>query len=514
MILKDARTSRVLGLLVYMRAWVAVEGLAGGICAGCRNSTQSVLIASHMHSLAQENQSRSDSSAKSIHIFNALEAVAARLHPPTFKPAAVVGARRSQVGLKALALANRRPMIRLGKPKRTSRSIPQILVLEGGNRSQERLINAESKQASGRTQPGVPGKALLDVQRPLGLNDLEEVLNETMTWLTTFSQGRNGSDELTYGDSILKVGRQTQLLSREAEAALSESVQKELGWSARREHMAEELGRSVDDKEFATRLGLRGGAVEYRRELARMRKDKEFFILSNLGLVGWIAIKYQKQGLDFDDLIQEGILGLIKAIEKFDPSRGYKFSTMAVPWIRSFISRAIENKKSTIRVPSYMIALIRKMRREELLLLQENGHRPTREDLAERMNISTGRLESIQRAASTYAISLDAPTLTRKGTLELASRIADRKDRPDVIAEQAEAQRMLDEVIDTSLTEEESLLLRMRYGLIDGGARRIVDIAEQLNMPARKVSDMLSRAKEKLRRQSDLDQLKGRGEVA
>ena len=141
-----------------------------------------------------------------------------------------------------------------------------------------------------------------------------------------------------------------RLLSPEEVNALSASVQKQLRWANARAELSERLGCAATDTQLATEeLGLQGGAPEYHRELRAMERDKQLLVASNLRLVFAIAKKYRNRGLPLQDLVQEGSLGLIRAAEKYDPSRGLRLSTMATWWIRQAITRAIADHSRTIR---------------------------------------------------------------------------------------------------------------------------------------------------------------------
>jgi len=289
--------------------------------------------------------------------------------------------------------------------------------------------------------------------------------------------------------------------SFEAEKALSQSVQKELLWLEKREEMAARLGRSVSDEEFAAELGLQGGAEEYRREMARMDADRNLFIQSNMGLVRWLANKYN-DGMEVEDLVQEGMFGLMKAVEKFNPARGLRFSTMAYYWVRQAITRATASQKRTIRLPVGMGVSIKKMKKEIAEFYVENERFATRAELAERMRVPIAKVGAIQRAASMYTSSLDVPLAGKNAPrgATVLSKVSDQRRQPIEIAEAEERLEEIDWLLAEKLTSEESLLVRMRYGLKDGVARRPKEIAKELNIPQKQIVSVLARAKRKLRR--------------
>jgi len=474
----------LLASLVCMQVLMASEGTKGGLRTKCQDSPMLVHTSADMHSLAQAIQSLSNGSLSVRGILNPSTEFA-RLRPPrAFIPAEAPNARGAHVRLRGPAHDNSHPTIRLGEQNRAGRSIPQLANLNRNSR-------------------GTVMRGPNNEQRQLGLTKLEPIISEMKSRLTTFDGIRSGSEAfaLLPGDG--------NRLTKQEEQRLSQSVQKEISWLAKREEVSTQLGRPVSDEEFASELGLHGGAMEYRREVSRMHKDKNLFISSNLGLVIWQAKKYRNQGMEIDDLIQEGIFGLTNAIHMFDPARGNKFSTMAVPWIRLFISRAVKNQKSNIRVPLEMQYSISKMRKQRAIFYQLNGRYATEEELAQNMNISMRRLTSILRAEKIRILPFDAPLSDReeKGRpFTLEAVLGDRRmQQPEDLVDAEEVQRILDGVISASLTDEESLVLRMRYGLM-AGPRKPAKIAEELNMTRREVGNALTRAKRKLRKQEELSQ--------
>lgn len=321
---------------------------------------------------------------------------------------------------------------------------------------------------------------------------------------TTLGKHNNYSQPNMQRPGVLKEKRNRGkgLGSFEAEKALSQSVQKQLLWLEKREEMAAQLGRSVSDEEFAAELGLQGGAAEYRHEMARMDADRTLFIQSNMPLVYWLAQKYN-DGMELEDLIQEGMFGLIVAVERFDPARGLRFSTMAYYWVRQAITRATASKRSAIRVPVGMGASIKKMKKEIAEFFMENQRFATPAELAERMNVSIAKVGTIQRAASMYTSSLDVPIGGERdpGGKTVLSKVSDQSPQPIDIAEAEERREAIDWLLGEKLTSAESLLVRMRYGLEDGVARGPKEIAKELNIPQKQIVSVLAKAKRKLRRE-------------
>merc|ERR1740123_1188244 len=216
------------------------------------------------------------------------------------------------------------------------------------------------------------------------------------------------SDDDAVGWYWKKLGY-VRLLEPNEVARLSDSVQRQKSWMEAREELDNDLRRPCTDQELADRLGLDGGATELRYQLAEMRAARDLLISSNLPLVVSIAKRYRNCGLPMDDLVQEGILGLIKAAEKFDPKRGNRLSTMATHWIRHAITRSIANHSRTIRLPVHMHEKVNSLRKAHATLQLDLGHRPGKEELAEHMNVTLQQLRDIESAAAMGTISTATP---------------------------------------------------------------------------------------------------------
>jgi RNA polymerase primary sigma factor len=363
-------------------------------------------------------------------------------------------------------------------------------------------------------EPGVPGEepAEGDLEAEVLAVEIEEIVEEPVevvqaaeadaqtdddfAWddeeSEALKQARKDAEMTASADSVrayLKQIGKVPLLNAEQEVELAKRIEAGL-YAAERLRAAEEAGDPIQNP--------------MRRDLEWIGRDgeraKNHLLEANLRLVVSLAKRYTGRGMAFLDLIQEGNLGLIRAVEKFDYTKGYKFSTYATWWIRQAITRAMADQARTIRIPVHMVEVINKLGRIQRELLQDLGREPTPEELAKEMDITPEKVLEIQQYAR-EPISLDQ-TIGDEGDSQLGDFI---EDSEAVVAVDAVSfsllQDQLQQVLQT-LSEREAGVVRLRFGLTDGQPRTLDEIGQVYGVTRERIRQIESKTMSKLRHPS------------
>lgn len=292
---------------------------------------------------------------------------------------------------------------------------------------------------------------------------------------------------------LQEIGR-IRLLRADEEIELARKIADLLELERIREKLMDQLAREPEDHEWAEAVDMELPKFRLRLHLGRRAKDK--MVQSNLRLVVSIAKKYMNRGLSFQDLIQEGSLGLIRAAEKFDHEKGYKFSTYATWWIRQAITRAIADQSRTIRLPVHLYETISRIKKTTKLLSQEMGRKPTEEEIATRMEMTIEKLRFIAKSAQ-LPISLETP-IGKEEDSRLGDFIESDGETPEDQVSKSLLREDLEGVLGT-LSPRERDVLRLRYGLDDGRMKTLEEIGQIFNVTRERIRQIEAKALRKLR---------------
>ncbi|AFZ45174.1 RNA polymerase, sigma 70 subunit, RpoD subfamily [Halothece sp. PCC 7418] len=346
------------------------------------------------------------------------------------------------------------------------------------------------------------------------LSPLEETDSSAMQLVEVdFSQEENSevnsSQKSKYEDTVgafFKEMARYPLLQPDEEVELAQQVKLAADFEHKRQELAEKLGSPPTKQQLAEALEM--GVKELDRKLYQGRVAKRRMIRSNLRLVVSIAKRYLNRGVPFLDLIQEGAIGLNRAAEKFDPNKGYKFSTYAYWWIRQAITRTIANDARTIRLPIHIVEKLNKLKKAQRDLKQELQRNPTEAELAQALEVSQSQLHQLLQLRR-QSLSLNHRVGKGEDT-ELLELLEDHEMRlPEDQMNEAMMNQEISDVLSDVLTEREKDVISMRYGLNASQPYTLEEVGLMFNLSRERVRQIQSKAMRKLRRPQVARRLKG-----
>mmetsp|Transcript_20518 Transcript_20518/g.42986 ORF Transcript_20518/g.42986 Transcript_20518/m.42986 type:complete len:480 (-) Transcript_20518:119-1558(-) len=315
--------------------------------------------------------------------------------------------------------------------------------------------------------------------------------------------------------NYLKTMCNHELLNKNEEIILAREIQILIKWEEEREKLESELLRPPTYQEWATQIQSDMTVSELKKQIRRSLRAKSALTESNVRLVVSIAKKYQKRGLSFQDLAQEGILGLTRACEKFDPERGFRFSTYASWWIKQSIMRAIADQGRTIRLPVHIHDQLSALRKAERELKAELGREATPEELADHTKLTIKKIDFLNRVCmDSVSFEQELKTSKNKGssagmggtsgasTSDRGLTVGDLMSDPDALpTEQASLQMLKDDIsrLICTLNSREQAVIRMRFGLDDGKAKTLEEIGRRFSVTRERIRQIEARALHKLR---------------
>lgn len=344
----------------------------------------------------------------------------------------------------------------------------------------------------------INGQTIISTTKEIQTTIVEKSVVKKTCKLTNSTRRRTETSKKPYTEDSIRIYLQEigriRLLRAEEEIELARKIADLLQLERIREELSESLEREPEDYEWATEVKM--DLRSFRRRLYMGRRAKDKMVQSNLRLVVSIAKKYMNRGLSFQDLIQEGSLGLIRAAEKFDHKKGYKFSTYATWWIQQAITRAIADQSRTIRLPVHLYETISRIKKTTKILSQETGRKPTEEEIATHMEMTIEKLRFIAKSAQ-LPISLETP-ISKEEDSRLGDFIEADGETPDDQVSKNMLREDLENVLDT-LCPRERDVLRLRYGLDDGRMKTLEEIGQIFNVTRERIRQIEAKALRKLR---------------